>query len=527
MEAGRIRSDDDLKLFPVFCFLVLVSASQIFASPSDWAPLDSGGLGRADGTNSSEFCSDKGYPLAEDPDPLAAMMKSFEPCFVVGSRSSMSLAMGLPAAKIANSVNILSFQRAGEEFIPPDILKKIDKYLDDHEATSLLIVLGGQILLERYQYDRKPDMPIQTFGVDNLLMPILAGIALQEGLIASLDDPVTAYYEPLQNTEWDNVSINHILRSSSGIKFDPKIDRPVVMREMVSGSLAIDEILARFVDRAAAPGETLSTTMLDTYVLSRVLENAFSMPVEQLLSEKLWSQIGAEHDASIIKNSAGETFRKNFFSATARDYTRLGQILINKGKSASGEQIIPEDWSQLVLQGNKDLLKCPFGPGCTKLPFGYTFHNYVAKSGTSLSLGYPGNMIIMSADADMVVFQSSVAKDAKGNGALFKVLQELMKQSDTIKSNLPTKATDELENRAATGTAISQTVTVQSPEQTSNISSEAAVSSGSDSAMSAASSQTQLSVLDEIENRCVSYGFKRGNEAFGGCVLKLLDLTGD
>ena len=527
MEADRIRSDDDLKIFPVFCFLVLISANQIFASSSDWIPLDGGGLGRADGVNSSEFCKEKGYPPAEDPDPLAAMIKSFEPCFAVGSRSNMSLAMGLPTAKIANSGDILSFQRAGEELIPPDILGKIDKYLDNHEATSLLIVLGGQILLERYQYDRKPDINIQTFGVDNLLMPILAGIALQEGFIASLDDPVTTYYEPLLNTEWDEVSIHHVLRSSSGIKFDPKIDRPLVMREIISGSLTIDEILVRFVDRAAAPGEVFSNTMLDTYVLSRVLENAFSMPIEQVLSEKLWSRIGAEHEASVIKNLAGEAFRKNFFSATARDYTRLGQILINKGKAAGGEQIIPEDWSQMVLQGNKELLKCPFGPGCTKLPFGYTFHNYVAKSGVSISLGFFGNMIIMSPEADMVVFQSSVAKDAKGNAALFKVLQELMKKSDTIKINLPTKATDEPKNSATTGAEMSQTVTVQSAEQTNDISSEAAFSSGSDSRMSAPTSQSQMSALDEIENRCVSYGFKRGNEEFGGCVLKLLDLIGN
>ena len=70
----------------------------------------------------------------------------------------------------------------------------IDDFLDKTKTTGLLILKDGQVVAERYQYDRKPEMPMRSFSMAKTVTALLIGIAHEKSLIASLDDLAAVYW---------------------------------------------------------------------------------------------------------------------------------------------------------------------------------------------------------------------------------------------------------------------------------------------------------------------------------------------
>ena len=60
--------------------------------------------------------------------------------------------------------------------------------MDETQTTGLLIIHKGKVVAERYQYDRKPGMPMRSFSMAKTFTAMLVGIAHGKGHIRSLDD---------------------------------------------------------------------------------------------------------------------------------------------------------------------------------------------------------------------------------------------------------------------------------------------------------------------------------------------------
>ncbi|MFM8882928.1 MAG: serine hydrolase [Betaproteobacteria bacterium] len=72
--------------------------------------------------------------------------------------------------------------------------QSIDDFLDKTKTTGLLILKDGQVVAERYQYDRRPDMPMRSFSMAKTVTALLIGIAHDKGHITSLDDLAAVYW---------------------------------------------------------------------------------------------------------------------------------------------------------------------------------------------------------------------------------------------------------------------------------------------------------------------------------------------
>src|SRR6187431_150416 len=71
----------------------------------------------------------------------------------------------------------------------------LDDFLARQRVTGLLLIRNGEVLFERYQYDRTPAHRFVSHSMAKSIVSIAVGMALAEGKIASLDDKV-AKYEP-------------------------------------------------------------------------------------------------------------------------------------------------------------------------------------------------------------------------------------------------------------------------------------------------------------------------------------------
>ncbi len=94
--------------------------------------------------------------------------------------------------------------------------RNVSDYIERWPVTGLLIARKGKIWVEEYRFDRKPDMRLESMSMAKSITSLLLGIALDRGLIGSLDDTADMYAESLKGTLHGNASLRDLTNMSSG-----------------------------------------------------------------------------------------------------------------------------------------------------------------------------------------------------------------------------------------------------------------------------------------------------------------------
>lgn len=279
---------------------------------------------------------------AESAHPVGDRTNWYRPSHLVGSLTAMDRIF--PTRRVAASGQARPLPRAAREPAWPFV----DAYLDRHPATGLLILQDGRILFERYRQGRRAEDRFSTFSVAKTVVGLAVGIALAEGRIRSLDDPVDRYDANLADTAWAGVAIRHVLTMSSGVRFDETYDRTDTDIARLSrawtrqeGSLA--EALRRHKERRSPPGREFHYASADTQVLAQVLVAATGRPLADYVGDRLWGPMGAENDAAWVLDATGMEAGYCCLSARLRDWARLGQLLLDDGER-DGRAVVPADW---------------------------------------------------------------------------------------------------------------------------------------------------------------------------------------
>jgi hypothetical protein len=100
-----------------------------------------------------------------------------------------------------------------------EVTEPLDRFLADTGTSAFLVVRDDALLYEGYfnGYDRESTQT--SFSVAKSFVSALVGIAIREGHIGSVDDPITEYVPELEAPGMDEVTIRHLLMMSSGLKY--------------------------------------------------------------------------------------------------------------------------------------------------------------------------------------------------------------------------------------------------------------------------------------------------------------------
>ena len=315
---------------------------------------------------------DEGYPicpasLRPETRCLVSLVSRFDEVF--------------PARKVARAPQARPLKRAAAEpafrYTHESQSRALDDYLAHNRTTGLLILKGDTILVERYQYDRKPEHRMNSYSMAKTLVAMLVGVALSEGQIQSLDDRAEQYVAELKGTPYGETPIRHLLTMSSGVRFTENysgnddvatLARLSVMGESEGGAATV----MSFRTRDRAPGERFSYSSAETQVLGLVLRAATGKPLAEYLSVKIWQPMGAEADASWAMDRGGYEAAYFAVNATVRDYARLGMLLANDG-TLDGRSIIPASWVRAATTPAAR----QFEPGHTNSLFGYGYQTWI------------------------------------------------------------------------------------------------------------------------------------------------------
>lgn len=236
----------------------------------------------------------------------------------------------------------------------PQLSDSLREAITAYEPVAFLLIQDGKLLYEEYWDDYDSLSYSNSFSMAKSIVSLLIGVALDEGHIASLDDPVADYLPCFREGEKQQVTIRHLLSMSSGLSWDESYLNPFSVTTKAYYGADLEELVCGQ-ELIETPGKEWKYLSGNTQVLGLLLSKATGKSLSEYASEKLWTPMGAsEHALWSIDAEGGDEKAYCCFNTNARDFARFGQLVLDSGRW-NGQQLVSEAYLQQALQPVRSL----------------------------------------------------------------------------------------------------------------------------------------------------------------------------
>ncbi len=322
--------------------------------------------------------------------------KYFNSCTIEPGTQSRSLGQGqLPRP--------LSYAR-----FPIGGTRTLDDFIETFQVTSLIAAQADKILEERYPRMRLASDKFASFSMAKSITSLLVGIALDEGKIASLDDPASKYVPAIADSAYGAISLRHLLRMSSGRIYSENYSgtddnsRAVSHLESQGAITAINLFKG---NPFHTPGTKFNYAGIESIVLNQVVSHATGQSICQYMQEKIWGPIGAQDSGTWQLDGAGHAMGLMGFAATARDWVRLGLMIVNDGK-VGDRQVISKSYLDEATRMSAQPEHFHKGKGVNRI-YGYGYHFWLHGENQPVMLGIFGQHLFLDRSRKAVLLITS------------------------------------------------------------------------------------------------------------------------
>jgi CubicO group peptidase (beta-lactamase class C family) len=232
------------------------------------------------------------------------------------------------------------------EYLNEKKIGNLERFLNRTQTAGFLIIKDDTIIYEKYFNGYQRDSICTSFSVAKSFASTLIGIAIDEGLIESVLDPITKYLPELEERDkrFSDIRIKDLLSMSSGIRYIE--DRPPYRDDEIT---YYDSNLRRAAltktEIVDPPGKHFLYNNYNPLLIGMILERATGKTVTEYLQENLWGEIGAEFPGSWSTDSKKNGFEKmeSGINARAIDFAKFGRLILNDGRW-NNRQIVSPKW---------------------------------------------------------------------------------------------------------------------------------------------------------------------------------------
>jgi len=313
----------------------------------------------------------------------------------------------------------------------------ISKIMDETETDAIVITKDNDILFEKYNNKMTESSPHILFSVSKSILGLLVG-SLVESKELKEDDLVIKYIPELDGTAYSDATIRDLLDMRVGVKFDEDytaVSGPIVNYRYAANWNPVPEgveagdlrsFMSSLTERDGKHGGRFHYVSPNTDLMAWVCERATGVRYAELLSERLWTPIGAEYSGYITVDRIGSARAAGGVCFTARDLARVG-LLVANGGYYNGKQIIPKNWiDDIIENGSDDAWKNRNGMDeFGNMPMHYRSFWYVQKDGDPLihGLGIHGQYLFIDPKLNLSISWFSSDNDATGSSYMLKVME--------------------------------------------------------------------------------------------------------
>ncbi len=284
----------------------------------------------------------------------------------------------------------------------------VGEYMDKFHVAGVMVLKDGCVRLQHYALGFDSDQRWASFSIAKSVTSILAGAALQQGCIRSMDDTVDTYIPELRDSVYATVTVRQLLTMTSGVHWnedyaDPKSD--VAQKDLgacVDGQARVVSYV-RKLSRKWPAGTHWNYNTGETDLLGILVQHATHRSLASFLSQTIWQPYGMAADGYWIKDECdGSNTGGSGLSARLSDYSRLGQFMLD-GCCISGKPVVAPDWRDNAVRGQAEIDEEHRARGYD----GYGYQWWIKADGCYFAVGIFGQMIHVDSARQLVVAQLS------------------------------------------------------------------------------------------------------------------------
>ena len=284
---------------------------------------------------------------------------------------------------------------------------------------ALLVLQDGKVVYEHHRWPNGPTTLHQSWSMMKQVLSALVCLAIQQGRISSVDDPMDRYAPALAANGFKGVTFRQALMMSAGVRYVEEVDRVALFMQVIANRFTVglaghtldQKVTEPALSRAFEPGSKYEYASIVSQAMAMALEGAQGQPLHRILSRDIWTPLGMPDDARLLTDAQGRDFALCCLYATARSYAVFGQWFLQEG-AWRGQQLLNAQWVQ-------DSTRFAEGKSwhSTQVPrkvktrelmgFGYHWWPLEGGRGDFIALGIQGQMIHVSPRQGVVVVRLS------------------------------------------------------------------------------------------------------------------------
>ncbi len=281
-----------------------------------------------------------------------------------------------------------------------------EKELQDLYSVGFAVFQHDSLIFEQYWNGWDADSVSNSFSVAKSYISLLTGIAMKEGKIQSVFQPVGDFIPLYKEGCYAKINLYHLLTMSTGLDWSESGANPFSDNAMGYYGTNVRELSLNQPCREE-PGKSFDYISGSTQIMAEVLEAAYDRPLDELVRDKVWGPLGCEHEAYWGKDTEDGDFKAFCcLYATARDFGRIGQLYLDSGMW-NGQQIIDREfWKASITPAAID------DRGAPNARYGY-FWWLAQQDGQPIwyCRGFHGEYVVVLPDEDLVFVRTGMKRE--------------------------------------------------------------------------------------------------------------------
>ncbi|MGR3313871.1 serine hydrolase domain-containing protein [Roseovarius indicus] len=288
----------------------------------------------------------------------------------------------------------------------------LSQFLQTAYADGILVMHRGRAVYERYFNDMAPHSLHLSQSVAKSVTALVAGGMWADGLL-DLDAPLADIIPELGHSGYADAKLDQVLDMRSGVRFTEDYNTPgsdMTRIDIASGWRPADPHHGRptirdvilSLPKIQPHGGAFNYRSIETDTVAWVMERVAGTDLATLLGTRIWQHIGATRDANFTVDAEATALADGGFNATLRDYARLGQLVLDDGRTGD-RQLVPQAWIDQMRSGDPSLFGAPWSENFPNGAYRRFWWIRDADRGDICARGVFGQFIYVDPESDLVI----------------------------------------------------------------------------------------------------------------------------